>query len=107
MADNFYLDPEGMSRATGKLRDLGNRLEGSFKKLEGVLDQHDGCWGGDDIGKAFEKNYVPAATEARKGAGDAAHAIVQTSDDADKSSKVFQSVDEKEAQRIDASTGQS
>ncbi|WAL66527.1 hypothetical protein ORV05_01530 [Amycolatopsis cynarae] len=105
MAEDFRLDPDRLSAATRRLGALGERLRNSFQTLTRVLDEHDGCWGDDDIGKSFAKNYVPSATQARDGARQATDGIIQLRGDTDKAAKVFQSVDHDSAQRIDETMG--
>ncbi|GAA5151923.1 MULTISPECIES: hypothetical protein [Amycolatopsis] len=103
MAEKFFLDPAALARETQALRGTGRRLSVAVEKLNAVLDRHDGCWGKDDIGEAFEKNYAASARETRGYNKDAADGIVQVSDDLDKDSELFQSVDEDNAERIDRS----
>jgi uncharacterized protein YukE len=106
MTDNFRLVPDQATEATKKLAELGEALRSSFQTLTGVLDQHDGCWGEDDIGKSFEQNYVPHAEEARKNAGQTTTAIVGLADATSQAVETFQEVDYESARQIDASTGQ-
>ncbi|GHF44857.1 uncharacterized protein YukE [Amycolatopsis bartoniae] len=106
MAENFRLDPAALEEATRRLGSLGDRITTAYHELAGVLDEHDGCWGEDDIGKAFAQNYVPNAKQVREGAEQAGPGVIELRNDIDDASKTFQSVDEDEARRIDASTGQ-
>jgi hypothetical protein len=106
MTENFRLVPEQATAAANDLNDLGERLRRSFGTLIGVLDEHDGCWGEDDIGKAFEQNYVPHAKQARESARQAIAGIVDLAASTKQNIDIFQDLDYESARRIDASTGQ-
>ncbi|MEA2687134.1 MAG: hypothetical protein QOE93_2329 [Actinomycetota bacterium] len=101
MAEDFYIDPAGLSRAVGDLRSSGLRLSGAFAKLDVVLKDNHNCWGTDDIGKAFRKNYVQPAGDVVSGSDAAVVNITQMSDVTDQNSTVFQSVDQESAEAID------
>jgi hypothetical protein len=103
MAENFRLDPHALSTANGDFKVVGDTLGDAFHVLTGVLDDHDGCWGSDDIGKAFEKNYKEPAKEVRGYAGDAIEGMVDLHEGVDESKETFESVDYENAKKIDAS----
>jgi len=105
MADEFYLDPVGLAQATSRLRASGDRLNSAFSKLTETLDQHDGCWGTDDIGKGFANKYVKPAADSTSGSREVIDSIGQLTGDLDKSSAEFQSVDHDSAVEMDKSTG--
>jgi hypothetical protein len=101
MAEDFYLDPHGLKRATTDLRSSGNDLSHEFAKLAGVLADNDECWGTDDIGKAFAKNYVQSAGQLSEGAEITATNMVSTADTADEYSTIFQGLDHESAEELD------
>jgi hypothetical protein len=101
MAEDFYIDPAGLSRAVGGLRSSGLRLTGAFAELSVVLEHNDNCWGTDDIGKAFRTNYVKPAGDVTSGSDAAVVNIAQMSDVTDQNSANFQSVDQESAAAID------
>ncbi|WP_156753225.1 WXG100 family type VII secretion target [Actinokineospora pegani] len=101
MAEEFRLDPDGLAAGTRKLDAAGTRLTSAVAALNVVLDDHDGCWGTDDIGKAFATNYVQPATDVRTYGADAGTGLVLTAEGLDEASEVFQSVDHDHAARID------
>lgn len=103
MGEQFRLDPEGLADANAELLVTGNTLGRAYDSLVLVLDDHHGCWGDDDIGKAFAKNYVDPATEVRDGAKGSVDGIRELHDGVDESSTTFQSVDEESAIQIDSS----
>lgn len=101
MAENFRLDPDGLARGTRDARGAGQRLGDAFKRLTEVTDAHDGCWGDDDIGKAFAKNYVGPSADNRKYSQDSVQAFGKYADDGDQASTAFQGVDQQNAQAMD------
>jgi uncharacterized protein YukE len=101
MTDDFYIDPAGLSRATGDLRSAGQRLSDAFTELKAVLEQNDNCWGTDEHGKAFRKNYVGPAADVTSGSDAAVVNIAQMADVTDQNSALFQSVDQESAEAID------
>lgn len=102
MAEKFFLDPEGAAQAARDLRETGDRLGAAYDTLTSVLDAHDGCWGDDDIGKSFAKNYVDPAAEVRTGGESAVQGLHDAADGIDESSELYLSVDEDNAAQIDA-----
>ncbi|UMP06960.1 hypothetical protein [Amycolatopsis sp. EV170708-02-1] len=101
MTDEFYLDPDGASRAAGALRDSGNRLEKSFNALKAVCDHNDQCWGTDEIGAAFANKYVPTATEITVFGATDPKAIVESANNTDKNIDTFEDLDHEAAVRLD------
>ncbi|EME65700.1 hypothetical protein [Amycolatopsis decaplanina] len=106
MGETFRLDPEEASAAAARLGALGERLNNSLKALEVTLDDRHGCWGQDDIGEAFAKNYVDPAEQTREGARKAGDGTGQLKDGIAKSVSVLRDLDQESAARIDAATGQ-
>jgi uncharacterized protein YukE len=106
MAEDFYLDPDKLAQATGALRYANEELSSQLAKLTGVLQQHDGCWGTDDIGKAFAKKYVQPSHDAQAGITATTGGVDATVRNLDSASTQFQGLDEESAQRLDASIGQ-
>ncbi|MET0188922.1 MAG: hypothetical protein ABW212_08000 [Pseudonocardia sediminis] len=101
MAENFYLDPDGLKNATNGMRTSGREIKAAFDRLGHTLDDHHGCWGTDDIGTAFGNKYVPSASSFRTDGATGAANFTDMADTADEWSETFQSVDEDNARRID------
>jgi len=104
MPDGFYLDPDGLAAATKKINDAGTILGGKLLKLKNVLDQHDGCWGTDDVGQAFAKNYVDGANNIKQGADDASQNMISLAENLNDAAKELEAVDEEQAAAMDASS---
>lgn len=104
MADDFFLDPDGLSEGSREMREHGHVLNEAYLRLKGMLDVHYGCWGNDEVGKSFAKNYVPGAEKFTTGGQQVGAALPSLADDIDESSTTFQSVDEDNARQIDRTT---
>lgn len=101
MAEEFYLDPDLYRQATRQLEEAGKKLEAAQKRLAGTLDQYEGCWGDDEIGKAFQKGYYDNAEKLVDGLGKAATGLVESASVARQNAEDFMKLDQDEAQRID------
>ena len=66
MADRFELDESEAVDTGERAQDAGRRLLDAHRDLVAVLDDHEGCWGDDDIGKAFANKYVEIADGTRE-----------------------------------------
>jgi len=104
MAENFRMDSSGLSAANSGFKVVGDDFSKAYDALTAVLDDHHGCWGTDDIGKAFEKNYTPSEKEIRDGGGEAVTGMSDLHEGIDESRKTFEGVDHESAQKIDQST---
>jgi hypothetical protein len=103
MGEHFRLDPDGLDAANREFLSTGEAFGSAFDDLVAVLDDHHGCWGDDDIGKAFAKNYVTSAEEVRTASKEAVDGIYELHEGVDESSTTFQGVDEESAIQIDNS----
>ncbi|NWJ73955.1 hypothetical protein HX744_26105 [Pseudonocardia sp. ICBG1122] len=100
MAEKFYLDPEGTRRTTRAVRDTSSALGSALHGLNTVLDQHDGCWGTDDIGANFAVNYVNDAKLVRGHGKTAVGNLGSWADGVDKVAGEFQELDGVSADRV-------
>jgi hypothetical protein len=65
VAERFELDEDAAKDAGDRAGSAGQRLRDAHRELVAVLDDRDGCWGDDDIGKAFANSYVEFADGTR------------------------------------------
>ncbi|MFD9697999.1 WXG100 family type VII secretion target [Lentzea sp. NPDC059081] len=101
MADNrFRLDPALVQSAVAQVTEAGEAVTAALAKLNGVLDHFDGCWGDDDIGKAFEQKYRTPSTTTRKDAEGTTGAITGAAAHLADASRNFQQLDEESAARV-------
>ncbi|ALG10355.1 hypothetical protein [Kibdelosporangium phytohabitans] len=101
MADDFFLDLDKFRAFSRSLGDAGFDLQDAHQKLAGVLDQYKGCWGDDEIGKGFQKNYYGDSESLQKGAGAAGTGIVETARGSLKAAKNLAELDEDAARKLD------
>jgi len=102
MADDFYLDEPAFEGVTDGMLVTGNNLTTAYTDLDGVLLATQGCWGDDEIGKAFEGNYWENAEKVRTGMDGAGDGIVETSRSARLTARDLASVDEQTAKWLDS-----
>jgi hypothetical protein len=68
-AGGFTADPDAvMTGATG-LKNAAEQLEDARKELQNALAAQGECWGNDDSGKEFAKDYVPGSQGAAQAFG--------------------------------------
>jgi hypothetical protein len=101
VADRFELDENAAVAAGRRARTAGLRLREAHRELVAVLDDHDGCWGDDDIGKAFANKYVQTADGTRENTKILATNLVDTGDYIVDAAREFAGVDEDNARRFD------
>ncbi|WP_125737316.1 hypothetical protein [Amycolatopsis sp. WAC 04197] len=106
MADRFQLDPEALERVNGDLAAATARFKEALRDLGGKLAEHYGCWGEDEAGKAFAKNYVPMAQETNAGAHSTADGVDSTCGSLRDASNQFVGLDEEAARALDRSMGE-
>lgn len=63
----FTAEPDAVLRASTGLVSAADGLENALKTLQAALDAQGECWGGDDSGKEFAKDYVPGSQGAVDG----------------------------------------
>lgn len=102
MADDFYLDESAFEGVTDSLVTTGMNLDDAVKELNDVLLATEGCWGDDEIGKAFASNYWAIAEQVRTGMEGAGTGIVETARTMRKSAADLASVDEQTAKSLDS-----
>lgn len=71
MAGYLEVDTGGTRATTQGLRGAGTRIRDAVQNLESRLAAVGPCWGeSDDVAKAFQKSYAPAAQNLVKAARD-------------------------------------
>jgi hypothetical protein len=102
MAENFFLDEPAFEGVTDGMVVAGTNLNTAYVALDGVLTATQGCWGDDDIGKAFEKNYWENAEEVWTGMETAGEGINGTAQGARRKARDLASLDERNAKWLDS-----
>ncbi|TDV42172.1 hypothetical protein [Actinophytocola oryzae] len=102
MAENFYLDEPALDSVADGILVTGTNFTSAYKDLDGVLTATQGCWGDDEIGKAFEKNYWENGEKVWTGTEGAGEGLTETSKNMKKSAANLSSVDEETAKWLDS-----
>ncbi len=66
MNDGFSIDPATVRSAAAAFTSVGDQLSGVFAQLSTAIESAGRCWGGDQYGTSFEKEYLPARDSAVK-----------------------------------------
>jgi hypothetical protein len=64
VSEGFWIDPAGVRASAPAFTELGQRMDEILATLRGKLESEGHCWGADDYGKAFQKDYLPAHDNA-------------------------------------------
>jgi uncharacterized protein YukE len=106
MAEKFRLDPEALERTKNALAGASEQFSQALAQLGGVLNDHEGCWGDDQIGVAFKKKYQQPAKDARTYAGNANESVANIPPMLDEVAQALQGLDQDSAKRIDHLLGE-
>ncbi len=64
MTDGYTARPAELNATAQQYDAVSDQLKQIFVLLTHALDREGACWGGDEIGRAFEQKYVPGALSA-------------------------------------------
>lgn len=101
VADRFELDEDEAIRAGERAESAGDRLKKAHGNLDSLLSARHGCWGTDDIGKAFEKSYLEYADPLRKNTGPLGENFSGVGEFTTGMAQEFRKVDDDNADQID------
>ncbi|GAA4550627.1 WXG100 family type VII secretion target [Amycolatopsis samaneae] len=102
----FTADPEAVKSAAGGLEVAADNLEDAAKELQSALSAQGECWGDDDSGKEFAKDYVPGAQGAVEGFGNLVEGLRGLYRNVDQSMKALQGADQTVADTLTKGKGQ-
>ncbi|RSN58933.1 hypothetical protein DMH01_23330 [Amycolatopsis sp. WAC 04182] len=63
----FTADPDAVKSAAAKLGIAADQLDEAGKELVAAMNSLGQCWGNDDAGKEFAKDYEPGAQGSSEG----------------------------------------
>src|SRR5262245_31325592 len=75
MSDVMRVDSAALRQAAPRFSAVSGQLDGVFRQLAAALDAEGEGWGADDTGKAFAKDYVPAAQQIADAGREVADAV--------------------------------
>lgn len=91
MSDGYWIDQAVLRAGAPAFTDLGHRLGDVFTQLRTALTAEGPCWGGDDYGTSFEKEYLPGRQsvddffpQAAKALSDIGAGLLESADTADR-----------------------
>lgn len=61
MTAGFHVDPVRLRGASPRFDAAADRLEDAAAALQAALAAEGPCWGGDEAGQTFQRNYLPQA----------------------------------------------
>ncbi|MFR9731795.1 WXG100 family type VII secretion target [Saccharopolyspora sp. MS10] len=100
MAEDFYLDPDGMRSANQRIKTAHDEMATAFDELEAELSELYGCWGTDDVGKAFQKNYEEPEGNIKDGSKALIEGIDEFTGSIDEAVEEFIEVDKQNRENI-------
>jgi uncharacterized protein YukE len=101
VSDRFEIDSTEIEKVADRARTAGDVLLAALGRLAIVLDDHDECWGGDDIGRAFAEKYVNVADGTRANTEVMATNLKATGDFISDVAARFREVDDANAALLD------
>lgn len=63
----FTAEPDAVLRASQGLKGAADALQDAGKTVQSAVNAQGECWGGDESGKEFAKDYVPGSQGALEG----------------------------------------
>ena len=96
----FEVNPEALRGASPKFDGSADKLESALTKLNGVLQAEGQCWGGDEAGQEFAKQYEPGSQQGTDGIKGIAEALHQIRGELDDTARTWDDVDKANADGI-------
>ncbi|TWF94048.1 WXG100 family type VII secretion target [Saccharopolyspora dendranthemae] len=96
----FEVDPEALRGASPKFDGSADKLASALDKLNGVLQAEGKCWGGDEAGQEFAKQYEPGSQQGTDGMKGLAEALHQVKGELDATARTWDDVDQANADGI-------
>jgi hypothetical protein len=94
------IDPDAARQQSTRLRASGAKLGSAFQKLKSATTSYDGCWGNDEFGAAFAKNYKPGADKTLTYCGQLSDGVPDAADGIDKAITVLEGTDQNNADSL-------
>ncbi|MFC3456259.1 hypothetical protein [Amycolatopsis speibonae] len=101
MTENFRLDVEALEQVALKLGGAEECFAAALGELNVQLAGADGCWGDDEIGKAFEKKYCGSAEQSQVSAVELGEVTARVPSVLRTAAERFIDVDQASARKID------
>jgi uncharacterized protein YukE len=105
MPDGFNVQTDRLRRGAGGFGGAGDALTTAGTTLGSALDAQGQCWGGDESGQSFAKDYVPNSQKVRDAFGSLAEALQAIKTALEESANSYENVDTKSSQGYRAIEG--
>jgi WXG100 family type VII secretion target len=106
VVSGFDVHPEKLRGASPKFDNASDSLKTALDKLNGVLQAEGACWGGDEAGQAFAKEYEPGAENGTESMQALAQALHQVRGELDATARTWDEDDKSNAQGVISAGGQ-
>lgn len=93
-SDGFTVDPARMRTGATKFDTAADMLEDACARLESGLAAQGECWGGDESGQEFAKDYVPGQQQAVEAFRSLAQALRNVRSNVDANATAHESTDQ-------------
>jgi WXG100 family type VII secretion target len=93
MPDGFEVQPDRLRAGASGFGGAGDALSTAGTTLGSALDAQGQCWGNDESGQTFAKDYVPNAQQVREAFGSLAQALQAIKTALDESANSYEGTD--------------
>ncbi|MFI7499928.1 WXG100 family type VII secretion target [Streptomyces sp. NPDC049687] len=90
----FAVNPDGLAKTAPYLRAFSDQWAQIGARLEARLDEFGNCWGDDEMGKAFEEQYLEPRNQMMEGFKGIAEVLDSTADGMETMAKGFQATED-------------
>jgi uncharacterized protein YukE len=94
MAGGFNVQTDRLRRGAGGFGDSGDSLSQAGTTLGSALDAQGQCWGNDESGQSFAKDYVPNSQKVRDAFGSLAEALQAIKTALEESANSYENVED-------------
>lgn len=96
------VDPEALRSAAPKVAATSDAVGDVLDKLTAAIEAEGDCWGTDDSGQAFAKDYSPAVEQVRDGLDNAVTMLEQVHEELTDTAATWESSDQQGSSTISA-----
>lgn len=105
MPDGFNVQTDRLRRGAGGFGGAGDAMSTAGTTLGSALDAQGQCWGNDESGQSFAKDYVPNSQKVRDAFGSLAEALQAIKTALDESANSYDNVESQSTQGYRAMEG--
>ncbi|MBB4905768.1 WXG100 family type VII secretion target [Actinophytocola algeriensis] len=105
MAGGFNVQTDRLRSGAGGFGESGDALSQAGTTLGSALDGQGECWGNDESGQSFAKDYVPNSQKVRDAFGSLAEALQAIKTALEESANSYENVDDQGATEYRAVEG--